>query len=431
MSDDAPNSMGSAVAGQVCPHLTRPSDSLRATYNPYAQPQMNDPFTIWARARDAEPVFFSETLDAWVVTQHRQVQNILQTPSAFQSGGLDAMRVHPPEVLAILADIPNQAAPLRAIDEPDHMRRRQLTQGAVTPKRVKQLGGKIADIANRLIDSFYYSGRCDFYDAFAYRFPLAVACSFLGFSDDDAERLHHWANCRVMLAWGSMDLEQYKDVAHGVVAMSKFIESEIVSRQDAPRDDVISDMIRINAGLKQPSTLPEMVEDVHTLIVAGHESTATFITLALYHLLETSGWQQMCDTPAAIPAMIEEALRFDGPVLGLWRIATRDTIIGDVAVAAGDRVYVAIGSSNRDEQTFKCPAQFDVTRSDARNHVSFGRGPHTCIGATLARHEAKIAFEILAERFRGVRLARSGSGLTFGPNATLRLPKALMLEWDV
>jgi len=174
-----------------------------------------------------------------------------------------------------------------------------------------------------------------------------------------------------------------------------------------------------------------MVEDVHTLIVAGHESTATFITLAFYHLLETGQWADVCANPALIPALIEEALRFDGPVLGLWRIASKDTVIDDVGIAAGDRVYVSVGSSNRDEQAFDCPASFDLSRKDARNHLAFGRGPHTCIGATLARHEARIAFEILIERFRDVRLAASGSGLTFGGNATLRLPKALMLEWDV
>lgn len=430
MSSTGTTDVEEKAAAQSCPFSGNGGEPLGKSYNPYAQPQTNDPFSVWQRARSSEPVFYSEVLDAWVVTRHSLVQAVLNDPKSFQSGGLDAMREHPAEVKEILSAIPNQAAPLRALDEPDHMRRRQLTQGAVTPKRVKALEPKIRDIANGLIDSFYDRGHCDFYDAFAYRFPLAVASSFLGFPDEIAEKLHGWANCRVMLAWGSMEGEQYKQVARGVVEMSHFIESEIVARQKAPRDDVISDMIRINEGLANPSTLPEMVEDVHTLIVAGHESTATFLTLSLYHLLETGQWADICANTARIPAMIEEAIRFDGPVLGLWRIATGDITIGNVAVKAGDRVYVALGSSNRDEAAFDCPARFDLSRKDARNHVSFGRGPHTCIGATLARHESRIAYEILADRMRGVRFAQAGPGLTFGGNATLRLPKALMLEWD-
>lgn len=415
-----------------CPHMSQmDAGALGEVYNPYTQPQMNDPFSVWEVARASKPVFYSNVLDAWVVTKHAMVQAVLNDAATFQSGGLDAIRVHPDDVKEILSAIPNQAAPLRALDEPDHMRRRKLTQAAVTPKRVNQLEPKIREIANRLIDGFYADGKADFYDAFAYRFPLAVACSFLGFSDEDAEKLHYWANCRVMLAWGRMEGEQYRDVARGVVAMSHFIEGEIVKRQAEPRDDVITDMIRINQELPQPSTLPEMVEDVHTLIVAGHESTATFITLALFHLLETDQWGDLCANPSTISKMIEEALRFDGPVLGLWRIATSDTTIGDAKISAGQRVYVTLGSSNRDEEVFKCPAQFDPARPDARAHMSFGRGPHTCIGATLARHEAKIAFEILAERLAHIRLSTADTGLTFGANATLRLPQALNVEWDV
>jgi len=429
MSANLTKTYDAKESGQGCPYASQAAGNLRTAYNPYVQPQMNDPFSVWAQARASEPVFYSETLAAWVVTRHHLVQTIMQDTATFQSGGLDAMRVHPAEVREILDQIPNQAAPLRALDDPDHMRRRRLTQGAVTPKRVSQLEGRVRSIANRMIDGFYDRGKVDFYDAFAYRFTLAVASSFLGFSDDDAEKLHHWANCRVMLAWGNMEIEQYKEVARGVVEMSRFIESEILSRQVTPRDDVISDMIRVNRDLPQPSTLAEMVEDVHTLVVAGHESTATFLTLTLYHLLETSKWSSLCANQASIAPMIEEALRFDGPVLGLWRIAARDTTVAGVPIAAGDRVYIALGSSNRDEEAFKDPTVFDIGRSDVRNHISFGRGPHTCIGATLARLEARVAFEILTTRFPNVRLAQSG--LSFGPNATLRLPTALMLEWDV
>jgi cytochrome P450 len=428
MSSDTTTAAEAGTSTTGCPYARQATGALRSTYSPYVQPQLDDPFPIWTQARATEPVFYSEALAAWVVTSYRLVEAVLQDTATFRSSGLDAMREHPPEVRRILDQIANQAAPLRAIDEPQHKRRRRLTMDAVTPKRVAQLEPTMRAIANRLIENFYSRGKCDFYDSFAYRFPLAVACSFLGFSDDDAEKLHYWANCRVMLAWGKLEIEQYKRVAQSVVEMSRFIESEILSRQTTPRDDVISDMIRVNRDLPEPSTLPEMVEDVHTLVVAGHESTASFLTLALYHLLDTSRWAWLCSSQDRIAPMIEEALRFDGPVLGLWRRAARDTTIGDVAVSAGDRVYVSLGSSNRDEAVFQEPAAFDAERSDARKHMAFGRGAHTCIGLTLARHEARVAFEILTTRFPTLRLAQSK--VSFGPNAVLRLPKALLVEWS-
>ena len=403
---------------------------LRYSYNPYAQPQIDDPFPIWAMARKWEPAFYSDALGAWVLTKSSLVQQVMQDSATFLSSGLNAMRSHPPEVQKILDEVPEKVSALRATDAPEHTRRRRLTFGVVSPQRVSQLEPRVRSIANRMIDNFYNLGKCDFYQSFAYRYPLAVVSSLLGFPDTEAEKLHHWANCRVALAWGNMELEQYKQTAKGVVEFHQFIESELISRLASPRDDLMSDMVTLNKNAADPLNMPYLIEAVHGLVTAGHESTANWITMTLYHLLEEqTPWQKVCTNPDSIPQMLEEALRFDGPVLGSWRRAARDVSVGDIQIAAGDKVYCALGSSNRDEEVFQDPDKFDVDRTDVRQHIMFGRGPHTCVGAPLARLEGRVAFEVLAKRLAHVRLAQSH--LAFNSNATLRLPQALMIEWNV
>jgi cytochrome P450 len=408
-----------------------PGDAdLGARYNPFVQPQMDDPYPILSRARASAPVFFCEALRAWVVTRFRLVQDILQDTKNFRSGGLEVKREHPAEVQAILDELPRYVPMLPMVDAPEHTPRRRLTQGAVSPKRVSQLEGSVRAIVNRLIDSFYTQGKCDFYDAFAYPYPLAVVSSLLGLPDSVAEKLHYWAGCRVALVWGEMDLEASKNAARGSVDFQSYIEAQVISREKEPRDDVISDMLEINRKAAQPVSFAEIVEEIQGIVVAGHETTANWVTMTLYHLLSNPcDWAKILADRSAIPQMLEESLRFDGPVSGLWRRTAAEVVVGGVTIPAGGAIFCSLGSANRDETIFADAEHFVGARPTARQHIMFGRGPHTCVGASLARLEGRIAFEVLTERMPRMRLAQSR--LSFGPNAVLRQPKALLLEWDV
>jgi cytochrome P450 len=401
-------------------------------YNPFVQPHMDNPYPILSRARGTAPVFFSQALGAWVVTRYELVQEILQNTKDFRSSGLEVKREHPPEVQAILNEIPRHVPMLVASDAPQHTPRRRLAQSAVSPKRVSQLEDKVRAIVNRLIDSFIDQGRCDFYDAFAYRYPLSVISSLLGLPDSAAEMLHSWAGCRVSLAWGELDLQAAKIAARGSVNFHRYIEGEVKIRCEQPREDLISDMLEINRKSSSLVSFEEIVEQVQGLVVAGHETTANWLTMTLFHLLSNpSDWAKVLEDQSVIPRMLEESLRFDGPVSGLWRKTASEVVIGDITVPAGSAVFCSLGSANRDERVFEDAEHFLMqrTQAPARQHIMFGRGPHVCVGATLARLEGKVAFEVLRQRMPHMRLAQSS--LAFGPNAVLRQPKALLLEWNV
>ena len=410
--------------------VARAEPGLSERFDPFNPAQARDPFPIWQEAVAREPVFFARSLGAWVVTSHAAVRLVLQDNATFLNSGLNAMRAHPADVQKILDEVKDRAQPLRAIDAPEHPRRRRLSQSGVSPQRVSQLGPKVREIANRLIDEMPADGRGDFYERFAYRFPLAVISSLLGFPDEAADQLHHWANCRVSIAWGNMEIEQYRRTARGIVDFHRFIEGEVIKRQTAPGEDLISDFVRINNEAREPLTINEVVEQLHGLVTAGHESTGNWITLTLYHLLEDrTRWERVCANPEIIPQMLEEALRFDGPVLGIWRRAGRDSEIEGMSIPANDRVYCVLGAANRDPKVFDNPEAFAPDRTNLRDLMTFGRGPHTCIGSSLARLEGRIAFEVLVERMKSVRLATRE--MPFAANATLRMPKQLLLEWDV
>jgi cytochrome P450 len=392
-------------------------------YDPFDQAVVDDPYPVW---RELGPISWSDALDAWVVTGYADVQTILRDPATFPSGGLGVMRQPPPEVAKVLAQIPH-VPPLRASDPPDHARKRRPTLAAVAPRRIAGLEPRIREIAAGLAASGFAEGTCDFYREFAYPFPLAVISELLGFDPAIAPNLHHWASCRVALAWGDMQPAEWLAAAHGFVEFNRFIEAEILDRRAHPRDDGLTDFVAADEDSPNSQTLPELVENTLGLITGGHETTANWLTLAMYHLLsERSGWETLCADPSTAPQVVEETLRYDSSVRAVWRRAARDVTISGRGVRAGQRLYCAVAAANRDDAEFPRADDYQPERPNSRAHLSFGRGPHVCIGASLSRVEGRIALEVLAGAVPSVQLL--DAGLSCVPNATLRIVRSLRLS---
>jgi cytochrome P450 len=403
--------------------------ALRAAFDPFERQLVDNPFPIWAQAREIAPVFYSDGIQAWVVTGHALLEEIFRDPGRFPSGGLGVMTAPPAEVQQILSAI-EFVSPLRASDPPDHTRQRRPTLAAVSPRRVAALEPAIRRVADELIDSFIDDGACDFYQAFAYPFPLRVVSGLLGFSREDAARLHYWSSCRVALAWGRMDLEVWKQTARGMVEFHDFVKAQVLDRAANARDDGLTDFVQSALGAKDPMSIPEIVEQTIALITGGHETTANWLTLSLYHMLShRERWEAVCSGAYATAELVEEALRYDSPVRAVWRRASSDTSIGGVDIKEGDRLYCVNGAANRDPAVFANPDDFCPGRSQARLHLTFGRATHHCIGASLSRLEGTAAFEALIRRLPSVRLV--SAELHCEKNATLRITKGLPVQWDV
>jgi cytochrome P450 len=405
---------------------------LSDTYNPFTSPQIDDPHPVWARAREQEPVFYSTVLAAWVVTRYDDVAWVLRDHATFSSvGGSKPLTTPTPEVAEILARVPDaQQMDVLTSDPPRHSRLRQYMQDAFTPKRIGGLEPDLRTLAEELVDRVAADGTCDFYQAFAHPFPLSAIGRLIGLRDVDDLPLTHWVTCNIQLKWGNLDPEAHLTAARGRVDFYDFGLRLIAERRAAPGDDLLSALIVDSDASDDPLTEPELVGQIMTLLTAGHETTANWLTLALYRLLQEPGrWEAFCSDRSLLAAVVEETLRFDGPAQGLWRTATRDVAISGVLVPAGARLSAVVGSADRDHRTFRDPDEFDLARPNAKQHLQFGRGIHTCVGAGLARLEGRVAFDVLADRLPGLALV-DGGAMTFAPNAIQRVPRRLLVRWD-
>lgn len=403
------------------------------SYLPAADEQLVDPFSAWTQARRETPVFFSPVLAAYVVTRYDDICAITNDPETFSNSDiLKPLKPTPPEVAEVLGQglDPAGLGAMIMLDPPEHDTVRRSLSARFTPRRIAALEQEIRTAAAELIDRMRAGGTsADFVDAFAYPLPLRIICRLLGVPLQDSEQLHEWAAFKLALQFGEMPLDEHLRAAHGYVDFQRYVRKLIDQKRADPGDDLISAMLQPNS---EGDVLDDivLVGQVMGLVNAGHETTTTVLTMGLYHLLTNrEQWDLLCAQPSLAASAAEEALRFDGPIKQLWRRVTRDTEIGGVPIPRGARVAIVNGSANRDESVFEAPERFDITTKRDKANLAFGRGTHYCLGANLARSEARISFEMLSAALPSIRLA-AGAPTGYARNVSVRMPLALMVEWD-
>jgi cytochrome P450 len=403
------------------------------TYHPTCDEQLVDPFTGWARLRRETPVFFSPVLQAYVVTRYEDISAITNDPQTFSNSDiLKPLKQTPPEVAEVLATgfDPSKLGAMIMIDPPEHDKVRRSLSARFTPRRIATLEEEIRAAAAEFIDRMQAGGTgADFVDVFAYPLPLRIICRLLGVPLQDAEQLHRWATFKLALQFGDMPLDEHVSAAQGYVEFQRYVHRLIDDKRAHPQDDLISAMLQPD---KEGDLLDDvvLVGQVMGLVNAGHETTTTVLTMGLYHLLsDREQWEMLCAEPTLAAAAAEESLRYDGPIKQLWRRTTRDVEIGGVPIPRGARIAIANGSANRDEAMFDDAERFDITKKRDKQNLAFGRGTHYCLGANLARSEARISFEMLSARMPSIRLA-TGAPTGYARNVSVRMPLGLMVEWD-
>jgi cytochrome P450 len=403
------------------------------SYNPFVNPQRDDPHPVWDAARERQPVGWSEVLGAWVVTSYDLVRQAISAPAVFRNVGSTApVRPVPAEVTEVL----NRGLPLAELrstvarDGDEHRRIRKFLVSVLTPRRFGDLEDQCRSTANRLIDGFAGDGKADLVEAFAYRLPLAVIVELMATPHEDAEKLHDWSSKKMALQWGELPLEDHLEAARAYLEFQEYLLAVVRDRRANPGADVLSELIGVQVD-ERPLTDAEIVGIMMGFVAAGHETTMNFLALTVLHCLERPGtWQSLVDDPALIPKLVEESLRFDSPAQAIWRTVGEDTELGGVALPAGARVLLVLASANRDEQVYSDADSLTPSRELESPHLAFGRGVHACVGAGLARLEGKVALTELTRRLPDLRLA-DGFTPSFAPNAVQRFLDTLPVEWHV
>lgn len=308
------------------------------------------------------------------------------------------------------------------VDEPDHRRLRTLVQTAFTPRRIAGIAVRIEELADELLDRAGARGEIDLVADFALPIPTTIIAELLGVPAEDRHRFHRWSS-RIVAAdrspWAAV-----RAIPAGL-AFVRYLRRLLAARRAEDRDDLLGALVRAEAGGERLSE-DELLAMVFLLIVAGHETTVSLIGNGALALLDHPDEKaRLAADPALLEPAVEELLRFAGPlVLATERYASDDLEVAGVTIPRGELVYVALASANRDERQFPDPDRLDLAREPNR-HLAFGHGIHFCLGAPLARLEARIAFGRLLARFPDFRLAADRDRLRWTGGLVLRGVQAL------
>lgn len=409
---------------------TDPSQpSIGIEYSPLNPAMIADPYPIFARARQHEPIFFSPVLNMWVATRYEDISQILKDTRRFSSSGAVGVELVPEAQEVLKAGFPVLAHSIVNLDPPRHDRLRSNVNKAFTPQRVASLEPRIRGFANRLIDRFIADGCADIVTQFAHQLPMLVICDFIGVPEEDMERVKRWTEGWVQLVAMIQTPEEQVACAREQVAYQQYVVALLDRHRAHPQNNFTSDLLATIESGETDLQLPELVELINNLIIGGHETTINLIGNCVYHLLaQRERWQGIVDAPQLIRNVVEETLRFDGSVIGVFRRVTEDVTLGGVTIPANSRLWVAVSSANRDEVLFDAPDMFNPQRPHLPRHLGFGHGIHFCLGAPLARLELTTALDVLRSRMPSLRLVADQS-LTYRPTLT-RCLSQLLVEWD-
>ncbi|AVT29216.1 hypothetical protein C6361_06635 [Plantactinospora sp. BC1] len=407
--------------------------------SPFAGSYLTDPATVWRDLLDRpESVHYAEDLGMWVLSRHEHVRQAFGDADSF-GNALTLAPVYEmcPEALAIVMrlDAPPTTA---AADSPVHTRTRRALRATFAntgPRVAAQYGPIVRRRVDELVEAVAARRGevVDLVGEFTALLPLLVVLDILGVPDRDTARIRQWADGQIALVWGQPDPAEQVRLAQALLDFWHYCQDLVDQRArgDLDGDDFVSRALRYRDGDDEILTVAEVASMAFNLLVAGHETTAGLLAHGLEQALSTPGrWQRIADDPASVPAFLEEALRF-GPAIDGWlRVTLRPVTIGGVTIPAGQRCLLLVGAANRDPATFTGPDRFDPDRDDVKDHLSFGYGPHFCIGAALARLEARIALVRLAEAIPGLRLV-PGHVSSYKPNVAFRAHRMLPAVVDI
>ncbi|MEY4362616.1 MAG: hypothetical protein RL391_1922 [Actinomycetota bacterium] len=340
------------------------------------------------REESVDPAFF-------VVSRHADVLQMLLQPEQWLNGDGPGIFVQNGGVLG-------------AADDPDHRRQRKVLQDGFRPAAIASLAPKVEDIGRRMWrEHFSCDGEGDFVRLFAFPFPAEVIAEMLGVHPDDRDRFGEWSD-DIVNGLGGGDLRLVEDANQGIYSIVDGLVSERKELLDAghePPDDLVS--VLTKAHLNGELAYGEVRQLAQQVLVAGHETTASLIGLMLYRLITRPELMAaLRRQPELVPMAVEEFLRFDSPVQGLFRTNREACPLGGHELDERTKVQLLFAAANRDDDVWDEPDEIRLDRFEpgARPHLAFGWGVHHCIGNALARREAQLSLRLMIDTFESIEI---------------------------
>jgi cytochrome P450 len=391
------------------------------------------PHTFADVVRPGEPPLHVPELDLWLVAGYEACSQVLSRPDLFSSRESLSYghAFHSEEIRELLRGGPGypRVSTLVFADPPDHTRHRHLLEAAFAPvTRTSRMAPLIQRIVHELIDGFARRGRCEFITEFAGPLPIAVIGEVLGVPRSRFDRLRAWSDAFIDVQMSSLSEARLLECAEAIVDFEHYMQSALQGRRREPRDDLLSALVAARDTAGNALSEQELISLLQQLLVGGNETTRNFLGNAVWRLAEDRQLRdRLAADPRRIPRAVEELLRLEPPLQGVFRIAKDDTEVAGVSIPAGAKLMILVGAANQDPRRF---AQgFDFEHASAASHLAFGRGVHGCIGAPLARVEIRIAIAALLSRLPGLRL-EEGHQLERAPLMAIRGFRELWLRFE-
>jgi cytochrome P450 len=377
-----------------------------------------DPYSAYEQIREHGPLQLPG-MNLTVFSSYADCDDVLRHPSS-ASDRLKSTAAQR-EIAAGAQPRPFGPPGFLFLDPPDHTRLRRLVSKAFVPKVVKALEPDINALVDSLLDDVAAAGRFEVIADLAYPLPVAVICRLLGVPIEDEPKFSH---ASALLAQALDPVMTFSGEAHDTVDemfeaglwLRGHLRELIARRRSDPGEDLMSGLIHVEESGDQ-LTEEEIIATCNLLLIAGHETTVNLIANAILAMLRhREQWEALGASPQRVSAVVEETLRYDPPVQLMGRIAADDMAIGGVTVPKGDVMMLLLAAAHHDPLAFDRAGEFDPDRDNIR-HLGFGKGPHFCLGAPLARLEAAVALTKVTARFPHARLAAEP---VYKPNLTLR-----------
>jgi len=376
------------------------------------------PFAAYAEARAQGPVYWDEASQAHIVLGYDEIRAAATDPETFSSitGRLLVKEApYQAEVDAIFAE--QGVLPVNTLvvsDPPLHTFHRSQVDKVFTPSRVKKMEGYIRSIVTELVDEVIDRGEVEFCEDLAVKIPTYIIADQLGMPRSDYATFKRWSDAVIRENDPGNTKEEQLAITRTICELQRYILDRAAEYRKAPAENMLSDLVRARDADGRALTDREIASMVLQILVAGNDTTTSAMSSAMHHLATTPGLEdRLRGDGEAISHFVEEVLRLDAPIQGLWRRVTRDTELGGTRLREGEIVVLRFGAGNHDPAHFPDPDTLDPARANARQHLTFGAGPHFCVGNQLARAELRIAFGIFLDRMRNFRLARGEDGVDF------------------
>lgn len=370
-------------------------------YRPEDPAVLADPFPLLARLRDEDPCHWSPRLKSWVLTRYDDVKRVCQDKDMSSNRLQPFFASLPGEEARRIGDIVRYLSLWMVFkDPPEHTRLRRLTSKVFHVKSMQAMRPQVASIAAWLLDRIGEREEFDFIAEFAGPLPCLVIMAMLGVERGELARVKRLSDDMALFIGSSrVAAEKYDTAQAATQEMAAFFRDLIADRRAVPRDDLLSELVALRDGDDRLSD-DELVATCILLLFAGHETTTNHIANGLLSLMRFPGeMQRLREDPSLANDAVEELLRYDGPSGAQVRIVQVEHGLHGKTLRPGERVFMMLNAANRDPRAYPDPDRLDLHR-DGVPHLTFGYGPHICLGFPLARTEGQVAFPAVLARYR-------------------------------